>query len=75
MTRQFIVMTLDLIHLPYAACRGGAVQFLGTKRHHDKWLNATESFAIRGCFAMSELGHGSNVSLDFGILRLIFTLE
>lgn len=41
--------------------RGGAIQFFGTKRHHDKWLRDTETYAIKGCFAMSELGHGSNV--------------
>ncbi|QCD86232.1 acyl-coenzyme A oxidase 3, peroxisomal-like [Vigna unguiculata] len=40
---------------------GGAVKFLGTKRHHDKWLSATENYDLKGCFAMSELGHGSNV--------------
>lgn len=41
--------------------RGGAVQFFGTKRHHDKWLRDTENYVVKGCFAMSELGHGSNV--------------
>lgn len=41
--------------------RGGAIQFFGTKRHHDKWLRDTENYGIKGCFAMSELGHGSNV--------------
>ncbi|PNX84860.1 peroxisomal acyl-CoA oxidase, partial [Trifolium pratense] len=40
---------------------GGAVKFLGTKRHHDKWLRATENYDMKGCFSMSELGHGSNV--------------
>jgi acyl-CoA oxidase len=40
---------------------GGAVLYLGTKRHHDKWLQATEDYVVRGCFAMTELGHGSNV--------------
>lgn len=40
---------------------GGAIQFMGTKRHHDKWLRDTETFAIKGCFSMTELGHGSNV--------------
>ncbi|ONI16878.1 hypothetical protein PRUPE_3G127000 [Prunus persica] len=40
---------------------GGAIQFFGTKRHHDKWLRDTENYTIKGCFAMSELGHGSNV--------------
>ncbi|XP_022970956.1 acyl-coenzyme A oxidase 3, peroxisomal-like [Cucurbita maxima] len=40
---------------------GGAIQFFGTKRHHDAWLKITENYAIKGCFAMTELGHGSNV--------------
>ncbi|CAN1230130.1 Acyl-coenzyme A oxidase 3, peroxisomal [Linum perenne] len=40
---------------------GGAVTFFGTKRHHDKWLRDTETYRIKGCFAMTELGHGSNV--------------
>ncbi|XP_072961049.1 acyl-coenzyme A oxidase 3, peroxisomal-like [Typha angustifolia] len=40
---------------------GGAIQFFGTKRHHDKWLKDTENYVVRGCFAMTELGHGSNV--------------
>ncbi|KAH6788890.1 acyl-CoA oxidase 3 [Perilla frutescens var. frutescens] len=40
---------------------GGAIQFFGTKRHHDKWLRSTENYLIKGCFAMTELGHGSNV--------------
>ncbi|XVF02074.1 hypothetical protein REPUB_Repub04eG0144800 [Reevesia pubescens] len=40
---------------------GGAIQFFGTKHHHDNWLRDTENYLIKGCFAMSELGHGSNV--------------
>ncbi|KAM1655211.1 hypothetical protein ACFX13_007539 [Malus domestica] len=36
---------------------GSAILLFGTKRHHDKWLNDTENYAIKGCFAMSELGH------------------
>lgn len=40
---------------------GSAIKFLGTKRHHDKWLVETENYVIKGCFAMTELGHGSNV--------------
>uniref|UniRef100_A0ACD5WWM9 Uncharacterized protein n=1 Tax=Avena sativa TaxID=4498 RepID=A0ACD5WWM9_AVESA len=40
---------------------GSAIKFLGTKRHHDKWLLDTENYVMKGCFAMTELGHGSNV--------------
>lgn len=40
---------------------GGAIQFFGTKRHHDKWLRDTENYVVKGCFSMTELGHGSNV--------------
>ncbi|KAG1334969.1 acyl-coenzyme A oxidase 3, peroxisomal [Cocos nucifera] len=40
---------------------GAAIQFFGTKRHHDKWLKDTENYVVKGCFAMTELGHGSNV--------------
>lgn len=40
---------------------GGSVQFLGTKRHHDAYLAAIGGLDLPGCFAMTELGHGSNV--------------
>ncbi|XP_031268427.1 acyl-coenzyme A oxidase 3, peroxisomal-like [Pistacia vera] len=40
---------------------GGAIKFLGTTRHHDKCLKDTENYVVKGCFAMTELGHGSNV--------------
>ncbi|GJY05039.1 acyl-coenzyme A oxidase 3, peroxisomal-like protein [Tanacetum coccineum] len=40
---------------------GGAISYMGTKLHHDKWLKPTETYEVKGCFAMSELGHGSNV--------------
>jgi acyl-CoA oxidase len=40
---------------------GGAVQALGTKAHHDEFLPDIMSFALPGCFAMTETGHGSDV--------------
>ncbi len=40
---------------------GGAVQQLGTKRHHERYLRATAALELAGCFAMTEAGHGSDV--------------
>jgi acyl-CoA oxidase len=40
---------------------GGAVQYLGTERHHDRYLRAIRALELPGCFAMTEAGHGSNV--------------
>src|SRR5437588_5534756 len=40
---------------------GGAVQQLGTRVHHERYLKATATLELPGCFAMTEAGHGSNV--------------
>ncbi|MGJ7439895.1 acyl-CoA dehydrogenase family protein [Aquipuribacter sp. MA13-6] len=40
---------------------GGAVQALGTKAHHDRYLRSIMDFTLPGCFAMTETGHGSDV--------------
>lgn len=40
---------------------GGSIYFLGTSKHHEKYLHDAASLALPGCFAMTELGHGSNV--------------
>jgi acyl-CoA oxidase len=40
---------------------GGAVQQLGTERHHERYLQATARLDLAGCFAMTEAGHGSDV--------------
>jgi acyl-CoA oxidase len=44
--------------------KGGAIQFFGTKKHHDEWLQKFENSIIRDYFAMTELGHGSNVNVS-----------
>lgn len=54
--------------------RGGAIQFFGTKRHHDKWLKASEDYVVKGCFSMTELGHGSNVC-ESCLIILYITLQ
>ena len=40
---------------------GGAIANLGTAWHHDTYLPGVTSLEILGCFAMTELGHGSDV--------------
>jgi acyl-CoA oxidase len=40
---------------------GGAVQMLGTDRHHERYLRDIMSLELPGCFAMTESGHGSDV--------------
>lgn len=40
---------------------GGAVQLLGTRRHHERYLRDIMDVTLPGCFAMTETGHGSDV--------------
>lgn len=40
---------------------GGAILMLGTKAHHDAYLEPLIKGELLGCFAMTETGHGSNV--------------
>jgi acyl-CoA oxidase len=39
----------------------GSIQRLGTESHHRKYLADAGSCQLMGCFAMTEIGHGSNV--------------
>jgi acyl-CoA oxidase len=41
---------------------GSAVLQLGTETHHDKWLPGIMDLSIPGAFAMTEIGHGSDVA-------------
>lgn len=40
---------------------GGAVENLGTDRHHEVFVPKIINLELTGCFAMTETGHGSNV--------------
>src|SRR5579875_3058794 len=40
---------------------GGAVENLGTERHHKAYVKKIIDLELRGCFAMTETGHGSDV--------------
>jgi acyl-CoA oxidase len=40
---------------------GMSIYFLGTKKHHEKYLEDIGSLELPGCFAMTETNHGSNV--------------
>jgi acyl-CoA oxidase len=39
----------------------GSIQRLGTEYHHQKYLPDAGAAKLMGCFAMTEIGHGSNV--------------
>ncbi|GAB4100022.1 acyl-CoA dehydrogenase [Sinomonas halotolerans] len=41
---------------------GAAVLHLGTEEHHRAWLPAIMSLEVPGAFAMTEIGHGSDVA-------------
>lgn len=40
---------------------GMSIYFLGTEKHHKRYLRDIGTLKLPGCFAMTETGHGSNV--------------
>jgi acyl-CoA oxidase len=40
---------------------GGAIENLGTERHHEAYVKKLIDLELLGCFAMTETGHGSDV--------------
>ena len=40
---------------------GGAIENLGTERHHEAYVRPLITLDLLGCFAMTETGHGSDV--------------
>lgn len=40
---------------------GGAIENLGTERHHELYVPSIINLDLLGCFAMTETGHGSDV--------------
>lgn len=40
---------------------GGSIFFLGTEKHHQRYLSQIADVSLPGCFAMTEQGHGSDV--------------
>jgi acyl-CoA oxidase len=40
---------------------GMSIYFLGTEKHHKRYLKEVGALKLAGCFAMTETGHGSNV--------------
>jgi acyl-CoA oxidase len=47
------------------------IQNLGNEAQNDKWGKLITDYRIHGCYAQTELGHGSNISVMNHVLIVI----
>ncbi|XXQ37961.1 Acyl-coenzyme A oxidase [Plasmodiophora brassicae] len=58
---MYVDYSLSIKHGVHWTLCGGTIQTLGTKKH-EVYLDRMNTGQLIGCFAMTELGHGSNVA-------------